>query len=283
MSARDPLPDGIAYGLDNEAYHALDALGSSGLKLLRRSPAHFFGQVIDPNRPQREPSPAMAAGTLAHCAILEPHELGSRYVVKPEGLNLSTKDGKAWAAGIDADQTIVTAEQMQTAQRQASAVRALPEVGPLFARGHAEVSAFWTDASGVQCKCRPDFVAETDQGVILLDVKTAKDADPQGFARAVWNYAYHLQAAWYSGGYAAASGLPVLAFVFVAVEADYPHCAAAYVLDEETLQQARDENARLLAIYADCKRSGTWPGYQAGVGILKAPAWAKTITTEQES
>jgi PDDEXK-like domain of unknown function (DUF3799) len=283
VTARDPLPDAVVYGMPNETYHSLPALGSSGLKLLRKSPAHYFGNVLDPRRPQREATPAMAAGTLAHCATLEPDKLASRYVIKPESLDMRTKEGKAWAASVDPLLTIISAEQMQTAQRQADAIRALPEIGPLFERGHAEVSAFWTDAqTGVACKCRPDFVAPAGDGVLLLDVKTAKDADPAGFARAVWNWGYHLQAAWYMDGYAAASGLPVLGFVFLAVEQDYPHCAAAYTLDDETLQQAREENRRLLDLYAQCKRSNEWPGYPSGVGILRMPAWAKSTNTTQE-
>jgi hypothetical protein len=72
MSARDPLPVGLVYGMDNEAYHALDALGSSGRKLLRRTPAHYFGQVLDPNRPQREPSPASARRSRRHHWRLQP-------------------------------------------------------------------------------------------------------------------------------------------------------------------------------------------------------------------
>ena len=280
MTASD-LPTGLVYGLENEAYHALDALSASGLKLLRRSPAHYYGQVLDPDRPVREPSPAMAAGTLAHCAILEPQEVAARYVVKPDGLDMRTKDGKAWAASLSGAQTVITAEQLQTAQRQAAAVRALPEIGELFnARGHAEVSAFWTDSeTGVQCKCRPDWVAPVGDGVLLLDVKTAKDASPEGFARAVWNFGYHLQSSWYMDGYTRASGLPVLGFVFVAVESDHPHCAAAYVLDDDTLRQASAENARLLSLYSACRASGTWPGYPTGVGILKMPPWARINET----
>lgn len=276
MNARTDLPPGVIYGLDAADYHATDALGSSGLKLLRRSPAHYYGQVLDPARPTREATPAMRAGTLAHCAILEPHALAERYVVRPEGLDGRTTYGKAWLASVPVGIEAITAEQLQTAQRQAAAVRALPEIGQLLQHGHAEVSAFWVDeATDVQCKVRPDWVHGTPGGVLLLDVKTAQDASADGFSRAVWNFGYHLQAAFYSDGFALASGLPVLGFVFVVVEADYPHAAAAYVLDEETMEIARAENRRLLNLYAECKRTGIWPGYGSGISLLTLPAWAQ--------
>jgi hypothetical protein len=187
VNARTDLPIGLVYGMPNDDYHATDALGSSGLKLLRRSPAHYFGQTLDPQRPVREATPAMKAGTLAHCAILEPDKVAERYIVRPDGLEGRTKDGKAWLAALPVGIEAATAEQMQTAQRQAAAVRALPEIGPLLANGHAEVSAFWIDeATGAQCKCRPDFVHGTPSGVILLDVKTTQDAAPDAFQRSIW-------------------------------------------------------------------------------------------------
>jgi exodeoxyribonuclease VIII len=273
----------LMFGMESEAYHATEALGSSGLKLLRKSPLHFYGQHMDPERPRREPTPAMKAGTLAHCAILEPDTLAERYVVRPDGLDGRTKEGKAWLASVAPGVESITAEQLLTAQRQADAVRALPEIGDLLGKGMAEVSAFWTDeTTGMECKCRPDWnVPVEHRKAIILDIKTAIDASPEGFARAVWNWQYHLQAAWYSDGYALAAEVEVLSFVFVVVESEYPHAAAAYVLDEETMAIARAENRRLFDIYAKCKRTNEWPGYPAGVGVLSLPAWARTTTPQE--
>ena len=285
MSADPQALPAVVYGMPSDEYHAIQALGASGLRKLARSPRHFYAATLDPERPRSEPTPAMKAGTLAHCAILEPGFLAARYIVRPDGLDGRTKEGKAWLAAVPAGVEAVTAEQMLTARRQAEAVRALPDVAALLDRGQPEVSAFWADdETGEACKCRPDWFSPAgDGGVILLDVKTTQDASPDGFPRSIANFGYHLQAAWYSDGFARASGLHVLAFVFACVEADYPHAAAVYMLDDDTLAQARAENRRLLNLYASCKRDGAWPGYPSDIGILNLPAWARTTTTEQQA
>ncbi|XVJ69913.1 MAG: exonuclease VIII [Rhizobacter sp.] len=274
MNART-LPVGIVRDLSNADYHAHPALGSSGLKTLAKSPRHFWASNIDPNRPEKEESAAMVAGTLAHCAILEPNKLAERYVARPEGLDLRTKDGKAWMAAKPAAMEVVTHEQMQAAQRQHASVLSLPEVGALLAKGQAEVSAFWVDEdTGTACKCRPDWVSPAGDGVVLVDIKTCQDASPKGFARAVANLRYDLQAAWYSHGFGRASGLQVLGFVFAAVEADYPHAAAAYMLDDDALSKARAECDRLLMLHRQCADSDKWPGYPETIQLLTMPAWA---------
>lgn len=257
-------------------YHALPALSASGLKHLRRSPAHYYAAALDPQRPPQEPTPAMRAGTLAHCALFEPDELAARYIVKPAGIDYRTKDGKAWRDAQPAGLDLVDDEQMQTALRQAASIRALPDLAALLADGRAEVSAFWRDEeTGELCKCRPDWVAPAGDGVILVDGKTTQDASPEGFGRAIWTCAYHLQAAWYIDGYQRATGLHVHGFVFAAVESAYPHVAAPYMLGDDVLEKARAENRRLLNLYAECKRAGTWAGYSAGINLIQLPAWAQ--------
>ena len=266
---------GLVHGMPNADYHGLHAMSASGLKKMARSPAHFFGTMLDPARPVSEPTPAMRAGTLAHCAILEPDELDARYVVKPEGVDLRTKDGKAWQAGVKTGMEVITADQRLTAIRQSAAVRALPEVFDLLGNGKPEVSAFWSDRiTGELCKCRPDWVTWLDEGVILVDIKTAQDASPAGFAKAVANYRYHGQAAWYSRGFEIASGQRVLGFVFAVVESDYPHAAAAYMLTDEDMERAEADNRRLLDVYAACKRDNAWPGYLSTITQLTLPPWA---------
>lgn len=269
------MTPGLHLGLPAADYHATMAMSAGGLKRMKRSPAHFFGLQLDPARPSSEPTDAMKAGTLFHTMLFEPALIEGAYAVRPPGLDLRTTDGKKWAAEA-AGREIVTDVAMRTAKAQAMAVLALPDVAALLSDGVAESSAFWVDAqTGELCKCRPDWTSPAGDGVILVDGKTCQDASPDGFGRAIWTYAYHLQAAWYSDGFEAATGQRVHGFVFAAVEAAWPHAAAAYMLGDDVLDAARRENRRLLDLYAECRRSGTWPGYQAGINHINLPKWAK--------
>ncbi len=276
MTARDDILLGLVKDLPAEKYHAIQAMSAGGLKRMRISPAHFYGVQLDPNRPPPgDPTPAMKNGTLVHCAIFEPDQVAARYVAKPDGMSFASKEGKAWREA-NADREPVDAEQMAAALAQADALRRLPDVGALLSEGFGESSAFWIDeATGELCKCRPDWCSPTGEGVVLLDGKTCQDASPDGFGRAVWNMDYWLQAAWYSDGFEAATGLRVHGFVFAAVESAWPHAAAAYMLGDDVLDKARRENRRLLNLYAECKRTGVWPGYLPGIQIVNLPAWAQ--------
>jgi exodeoxyribonuclease VIII len=259
-----------------EQYHGIAAMSAGGLKRMRQSPAHFFGQQLDPNRPKGgEPSPAMKAGTLFHVALFEPSELAARYVVKPEGMSFSSKDGKAWREALPSGVEVIDAEQLAKARAQARNVCALPEVSALMTEGMAEASAFWIDEqTGELCKCRPDWTSPAGDGVVLIDGKSCQDASPDGFSRTAWNMGYLHTAAWYIDGYQAATGQRVHGYVFAAVEHEWPHVAAPYMVPDDLLDRARAENRRLLNRYAECKRSGVWPAYSEGVTLITLPKWA---------
>ncbi|GAA4400483.1 PD-(D/E)XK nuclease-like domain-containing protein [Quisquiliibacterium transsilvanicum] len=273
--AEPVIAPGLHRDMPAEQYHAIQAMSAGGLKRMRKSPAHFYGMQLDPSRPASgDPTPAMKNGTLVHCCIFEPDAVKGRYVVRPDGLSFSTKDGKAWRDAQSLE--IIDGDQLASARAQAAALRALPDLEPLLADGYGEASAFWIDeATGELCKCRPDWVSPAGDGVILVDGKTCQDASPDGFGRAIWNMDYWLQAAWYSDGFEAATGLRVHGFVFGAVESTWPHAAAAYMLSDDVLDAARRENRRLLNLYAECKRTGVWPGYAPGISLIQLPAWAQ--------
>lgn len=271
-------PLGLILDMPAEQYHATHAMSAGGLKRMAQSPAHFFGMQLDPNRPPPgEPTPALVNGTLVHCALFEPSEVAKRYIVRPAEIDGRTKDGKAWIERAKANGLIaITHEQHEAALAQSRAVRALPDVAALLSEGFAEASAFWIDdATGELCKCRPDWVSPAGDGVILVDGKTCQDASPAGFAKAIWNFDYHLQAAWYSDGYEKATGKRVHGFVFAAVESSWPHAAAAYMLPDDVLDKARVQCRELLDLYAQCRRTNNWPGYSQAVEVITLPAWAK--------
>lgn len=266
---------GIIHDMTNADYHATSAVSNSVLSSIARSPAHCYALHIAEDRKPMQTTPAFFAGTLAHCAILEPAALLDRYMLKPEGLDMRTKEGKAWKAALPAGVLTIDADEYATALAQRDAVHGVPELAELLGAGVAEVSAFWRDdETGLQCKCRPDWVHTLSDGrVILVDVKTTTDASPQQFSRTVWRYGYHRQAAWYSAGYARAAGVEVAGFVFAAVTNARPFIAAAHTLDDDYLRIGQDECRSLLDEYADCKLTGRWPAFP-GMNLLSPPAWA---------
>lgn len=274
---------GVRHGLSIEDYHAMPGASKSVLDSIAQSPAIAYARHIDPSRPAQREKAGQLEGQIAHCAVLEPDEFGKRYAVGPD---VSTKAVKAWKefeAALPAGVVGIKPEQYEVAMRQAESVRALPEIRDALAHGAAEVSAFWIDeATGMQCRCRPDWVHDCgDAGVILLDLKTYSDASPAEFRRQVARKRYHVQDAFYSDGYAAASGLRVLGFVFVAVETEYPFAASALMLDDIAKDTGRALYRRDLATYAECMRTAAWPGYSDQIEIISLPAWA-TINHNEE-
>lgn len=281
----DPLAllpgEGFAVdGLPNEDYHQGPGLSVSGAKRLLVSPFHFHALAQPHAAPPKAPTPAMQNGTLVHCALLEPDQFDLRYVTAPEGLDKRSKAWRDFAAGSEEwGIEVITSVQRDAAMRQAAALRALPAVAELLDApdGFAERSVYWRDhAHGLLLKCRPDFMSPVahHKGAILLDVKTAADASPEGFAKSCANFGYYMQDPWYCEGVAAALGVEVHGMVFGVVESEFPHACAAYMLSDEARDFGRQRIARARQVYRDCTASGTWPGYPQDIQVIDLPRWA---------
>jgi exodeoxyribonuclease VIII len=290
-----PPYSGIAYGVDIDVYHSWPSISKTGLDSIDRSPAHYFGLHLDPLRPPPKSRAGQLEGTLAHCAVLEPGEFDARYVIVPANSPRRPTDAQWNAKNPSADSllamawwrdfnegagnaTVITAAQYETAMRQAQSIRALPEVAEGLAAGQSEVTAVWTDEkTGEACRCRPDWVADFGGSrVALFDVKTYSDASPDEFRRQIARKRYHVQDAFYSDGYAIAAGVDVLAFVFVAVESEWPFAANALMLDDRSREQGRSDYRRNLDAYAECQRAQVWPGYGDRIQLISLPNWAFT-------
>ena len=276
-----PQPWGLILGMPAEQYHDdPDSVSNTMLSAMNKSAAHCYALHLAPYRPKREPSDAMLAGTLAHTAILEPEALRQRYVEKPAGMRFSTKEGMAWRDQQTA--AIIGRDDLQVAEAERAAVLRITALSTLLNAGDAEASVFWKDkTTGLRCRARPDWLHwHGPKRVTVLDIKTISDLTPDAVQRAIGAYGYHRQAAHYTAGLQAL-GIEVEEFVFGFVSASYPFIAAAYVLDDETAQQGRDEVADLLGYFALCKQRDEWPAFGDGYQLSGLPTWAKR-TSEVE-
>jgi hypothetical protein len=265
----------LIHDLPIDEYHSRPEVSKSGLDDLNQSPAIYFARHLNPDRPAVEPKSGQLEGQLAHCAILEPDEFGKRYAIGPT----VRRNTKVWTEFVDSLAPGIVAiqqDQADVAWRQAESVRALPEIREALLRGRAEVSAFWTDpVTGVKCRCRPDWVHQCNEtSVILIDVKTYGSASPDEFRRQAARKRYHVQDAYYGDGFEHASELAVLAFIFVAVETEWPYASNAMMLDGASRDQGRFDYSRDLGVYAQCQQSGEWPGYSKEIQLITLPAWA---------
>jgi exodeoxyribonuclease VIII len=258
-------------------YHACPGVSNSGLLAFGRSPAFYYKTFLDPRRPVSRVKAGQLEGTLAHCATLEPTEFLKRYVVGPV-MNRNTIKWKEWVEANTKDgRQPIQSDEYDTAIQQADSIRSLPEIKLILASGEPEVSVFWQhEATGVQCRCRPDWMHQSQAGTVLLDVKTYGNADPNEFRLQIANKAYHQQAAFYSDGVEAVTSRPVLAFIFVAVETQWPFGACAMMLDPPALDEGRALYRRRLGRYAECLASNEWPGYSDVIQIISLPKYAFT-------
>ncbi len=179
---------------------------------------------------------------------------------------------------------VLAAKDIERVLKMAGVARAHPVSRVVFdqmaAHGAAEQSMFATDPiSGVGLKIRPDYMlapcAAFPHGLII-DGKSAADADVEGFGRAVWNYSYGLQASLYRRVYRLAMRTEQEpAFLWLAQEKEAPHAAAYYGAGEDLCAHWAPKIDALLKRVSQCQETGVWPGYPTTVATLALPAWAE--------
>jgi hypothetical protein len=266
--------------VDNEDYHRGPGVSCSGLIEIRRTPAHFLQWKLHP--PGQ--TPALVLGSGIHTAALEPEKFDERFAVKPD-CDRRTKEGKEVYAKFEETlngRAIVTADQVETITGIRAAVYSNENAALLLDTPHKELTFYWKDQeTGVLCRCKPDAIC---RGGFLLDLKTTEDASGLEFRRKVENYSYDMQIAMALAGVREAlsqSGrleeckdmvcdIPV----FLAVEKEEPYLMALYTLPTAWLERGFAKFRRALCIYAECQRTGVYPGYPTEITTLEEPAWA---------
>ena len=187
------------------------------------------------------------------CRHPELEKFQAEYAVAPP-IDRRTKAGKeAWDAfrASSGSRIILDNDEAALCEALRTSVKDHPEASKIVAsRGTCESVACWRDgATGLDCKARIDLYCDF-AGSTVVELKTTRDASPEGFSRVISRYSYHRQAAYYLGGLEALSPATDRKFIFIAVEKEPPYAVGVYELDESSIEQGRVEIECLLSSYA---------------------------------
>lgn len=262
--------------LDHEYHSDPHFIGSTSLRLFARDPREYHArQTMGFEHPR---SPALQLGKLVHAMVLEPDTVVSRYARAPASKRNTTKCKLEWAAATAAaevaGQELVKADMWDEAKGMAESFEE-SEAGRVLRRltdGAAESSIRWTDeASGVRCKCRPDYLGLGKSGPVCIDLKTTRDVF--NFGASAQKLAYHKQQAFYQRGLKALLGEPVR-FLFAVIDKRPPYLAGLFEFDEEAIMAADHAIGRDLAELAEYQQGRReWPCVTKGIQPLTISEW----------
>ena len=259
--------------IPEDVYHHRDinALSHSSLKLMKESPSKFKWNMEHP-RPQ---SRAQSLGTLVHKAVLEPDEFEKLYAPMPK-FDKPTKAGKAGLAEweeANPGRTGIAQDEWSVIERIYDRLHHDDFFSKFVKSGVKEKSFFHQDEeTGVWLKTRPDNCI-TD-GEVIVDLKTCENAQPWIFQRDISTWSYDTQAAMYVDVVSKVMGFNPT-FVIIAVEKGRDNDVNLYYFNKEDLAESTKVYRSWLTKYAECMKSGKWPGYERQFIRYDMPEWKK--------
>lgn len=254
--------------MNHKDYLKLPGLSASFLKACLKSAYDGYKFLHEP----KETTKAMEFGTAVHTFLLEPHLFSEQYAVS-EKFDRRTKVGKE---GFEAFQqanvgkTIIDEEDAVKLQRIVANAKAIPQIQEALA-GFDKEKTFEFSFVDQPFKARLDLV--DPEGMIIIDVKTTKDASATEFAKTMMNLDYDMQLAIYSQATGRKGN--VRCYV-IAVETDTCEVALYDVSDFiNTVTVARKlakalETAKEVQTLTVCP-----PKFPQGILKLEVPAWVE--------
>lgn len=277
--------------LDTEYHFQRDEISSSGLKLITdKTPAHYQYEFLDEKYKQERlekklkimsgedaKNSHLRFGQAFHIMLLEPDHFNER-VIRWSGLPRNRKEGKedfnVALSQLKPGMLTMTEAEYEKAQRMCESIMGLKTARDMLGKNiEAEASLFWHDETfEVDCKARLDaFILDED---IIVDIKTAANADHESFRRDAYNRRYYMQAAFYMRAYEKVMGKPAKGFCWFVFEKEPPFAPAIYYATEDELDLGNYDLDLALEQYATCLKRNSWNGYEDKFVALGLPKWA---------
>lgn len=268
---------GIQYALSFDDYLKSDGLSYSQLKYLVKCPKNFKYFVLDAN--EKTDTEAMKIGRAFHTLVLEPHLFEKQYYIA----NKIRRAGQAWdemqiTAG---NRDIIWTEDYNELNYMNQSIKKHPYASKLLTDSVNEVSIFWehkvSDDTKLLCRSRIDAIKNITNQTALIDIKTTLDISEKAFIKTIFNFKYHMQAAFYLDAYKYVNNKLPKSFIFIAIEKTAPYLCAIYVLPSngEAIELGRAEYRGLLKKYALCQSEELWnEGFDKPIDVY-VPNWYK--------
>jgi exodeoxyribonuclease VIII len=251
--------------ITDDEYNAIPALRATELKVFARSAAHFKAYQLK----KREETESLRMGKLIHLRCLQPDVYKKHMVISPK-FDRRTKDGKMAAAEFEAKltpETIIVTEDEDKKLRdiRASFWEYLKHKRDIWdSITHVERAGVAT-VRGVPCKIKPDMF-RFDESLLLQqmwDLKSTQDASESAFIRSIYNFGYHLQAAFYAVVAEEITGFAFDKFTFLAIETEAPYAIREFELSETAMHHAKSVVYQKLEYFACCQAMDLWEAYPA--------------------
>lgn len=278
-------------GIDGDLYHSIEicdspSISSTGLKTIEsKSPAHYwYTSPLNPNRPIQKQRSALNVGKALHDVALLGDNFLKAYFVLPDGYDGRLKkweDAKAEKAEAERSGVpVLTFAEHRMVFAMAEQIEKNDLAKALITSGIPEMTLVAKDPeTGVWLRTKPDITPDTVD--IVPDIKTAASAHPDAFERQATQFGYFSSAAHYLDVIDLIYGMPVQKrrFVLIVVEKEPPHLVQIYQLDDESIHMGRMLNRRALNRFAECLKTGVWPGYstdESPILNLQMTRWSQS-------
>lgn len=209
-------------------------------------------------------------GTLTHLLMLEPERVVDRVAVWKG----SRRAGKEWDEfeQANASKLIMRVSDVREVQHAVRELRRVPQVAALLSRKHETELSVVGQVSKTFCKGRLDCVTTDDGPVTLIDIKTTGHGiDETSVMRAVRNFHYREQLAWYAHLYEQASGRPVEKVVLLFVSLD-PIGVRIVKLTTSAIQWGFSRMLAAVQEVEQCIERDDWPVF-VGDSICDVSEW----------
>lgn len=289
----------VGHDIDADDYHAVDI--KRGDPAFPISPSVLKDFAPNPQRwldgYKGKDSDSKDWGQLVDCLLLTPGQFPKKYAIRPDtypapkshakvkaGL-ISEGDPLPWNGNatfcdewktsiVEMGRKPVSVQDTEDATNAVKKILADPILADFLEGSKRQVlveGEFHHQGVIVPVRCLIDVVPDKDSiyGRCLGDGKTSTNAGPS-FRRHVWQFGYHVQGAFDLDMFNAATGEKRSEWCFLVQENYPPFAIGRKALKDECfgptpfLELGRKSYLTTLQLYANCLKSGKWPGYDDG-------------------
>jgi hypothetical protein len=264
------MSEGIYVGMSWLDYQKIEAINWSKLSPYLRSAAHGLRGELS-----SKSADYLTFGQAVHKAVLEPGRFDEDFGTVPEDAPAKrSKDDKAWWArfyAANAGRTMLDADVLRNVKLVAEAVYQHPRANAMLTvpNNRREVVVVARDpVSGMLGKARLDLISQWNGVTYIVDLKNLRDARPYGVAKAIDDYSYHGQLAWYRRLANVVAPWP-RECCLITTEQD-PAIAVCYDVEADTLDQGDRDVDLAMSRWIESGKTQKWPGYPDGTIGLPA-------------